>query len=310
MAGPAVADEGDDPMSTTTVTMPRPTTIRRPADSAGAVAHGVAGWSTTGNDRVLVRSDLGLFGVFDGVGTERASGRAAAAAQAVVGEVVDAGRAACSDPASALRLLVDAVRAADRAVAGVAAAEPPEIRRNLGTTAAVVWLWTPPEDTGRPPTALVAHVGDSRVQLLHASAIRTLTLDHGVFGTLDDPEAWARQDRLDEADSVADLDDPLDRAAFVRRNQLAAVLTGDGFVDVRTAAVEVSPGDRLAIDSDGVHDNLTGHRLRDLLAADGTAQELADLIADESWTCADCRTCERAKADDVSVVVLSVGAGD
>jgi serine/threonine protein phosphatase PrpC len=118
----------------------------------------------------------------------------------------------------------------------------------------------------------------------------------------------ARQDRLDEVDGMDQLDDPLDRSAFSHRNQLAAALSGDGFVDVRTYAVELEAGDRLAIDSDGVHDNLTGSALCALLTSDGEAQDVADGIAGAAWACADCPDSERAKPDDVSVVVLTLDA--
>ena len=281
----------------------------RPSHSTGScpVQHGVAGWMTTGNDRVLIRCDLGLFGVFDGVGSSRASGRAAGAAQGLVGELVEAGAAGCTNRAEALRLLTDAVQEADRAVAAVAADEPPEVRMNVGTTATVVWLWNGPGDQRQAPVALIAHVGDSRVQLVRDGRIRSLTLDHSVFGAEDSPEAWARQDRLDEAATMAQLSDPLDRSAFSHRNQLAAALAGDGFPSVRTYAVELQPGDRLAIDSDGVHDNLTGTQLGDLLGAEGQAQDLADHVAGAARACADGEGSERAKPDDMSVVVLMLG---
>ena len=73
--------------------------------------------------------------------------------------------------------------------------------------------------------------------------------------------AKARQDRLDDARLLTDLDDPMDRAAFAHRHLLANAITGAGLQDVRHYLVDLMPGDRLVLDSDGIHDNLASAEL-------------------------------------------------
>lgn len=51
-------------MGATTTTLPRPAH----AEPTVWTDVGMAGWAAHGEDRVLVRPDLGLYGVFDGVG--------------------------------------------------------------------------------------------------------------------------------------------------------------------------------------------------------------------------------------------------
>src|SRR4051794_22586182 len=86
-----VPERRDRPMSVTTIEMSR-------APSAVATFRtdiGVAGWASAGEDRILVRPDLGLYGVFDGVGLSGRGGLAAQAAVVAVERTLEAGLAQC-----------------------------------------------------------------------------------------------------------------------------------------------------------------------------------------------------------------------
>jgi protein phosphatase len=145
----------------------------------------------------------------------------------------------------------------------------------------------------------VAHIGDSRAQLLRHGTFATITLDHAAFADPDPGLARGQQDRLDAVRSLADLDDPVERAAFSSRHMLTQALTGTGELEVRTYVVPLRAGDRLLLDSDGLHDNLTAAEIAALLAP-GTPQEAAD-----SLVAADGReACIRAKPDDISALVV------
>lgn len=81
---------------------------------------------------------------------------------------------------------------------------------------------------------------------------------------------------------------------------------------MRTYAVPLRPRDRLAIDSDGVHDNLTRAELNAALCTAGDAQEVADVVAARARDRAEepaSPGMTRPKQDDISVIVLSLSSG-
>jgi len=253
-------------------------------------------------DRTLVDREMRLFGVFDGVsGGGGGAEVAALAADAVEASVGDAPPATVREAqtllAGALRQANAAIAAYNQRVGGGAATS--------ATTAAVLLVFR----SVRPAlVAVAATVGDSRIQLLRGGNFHTLTLDHSYFANPDPLEAKAQQDRLDDAMSLADLPDPLDQAAFVHRNLLSAALDGSELSDVRYYAFRLVAGDRLLIDSDGVHDNLNRHDLADIAATPDDAQHTADAVTDAAWETSqhDPERDPRAKPDDISVIVVDV----
>ena len=155
---------------------------------------------------------------------------------------------------------------------------------------------------------MLATLGDSRVQLLRDDELYTLTLDHSAIGDPDPAEAKARQNRLDKAQSLDDLSTSLDRAAFTNRHLLASALRGLGSDDARFYALRLIPGDRLLVDSDGVHDNLRGEELSQLADTTHSPQQAADIVVDAAWDRSqqNPETDPRAKPDDVSLVVVDL----
>jgi serine/threonine protein phosphatase PrpC len=285
------------------------------ATSSAGLAVGAVRRDERGEDRLLVEPDLGLFGVFDGLGGHADGAAAAEIAATTVAARLREGLSHCSDQRQAHDLLIASLHAADAAIEqhnrNRGADDAAEPAGSAGTTATVVLLWSGPSTS--PPAhpfdrvALLAHVGDTRAQLLRRGEFSTLTLDHAALNDSDPSTAKRRQSRLDQANNPADLVDPLDRVAFAYRNLLAQALTGSGDLDVRSYVVPLEPSDRLLLDSDGLHDNLTSGELAELAAGSAPPQQAAELLvhAAVERSLQEAGTI-RAKPDDISVIVVDV----
>lgn len=109
------------------------------------------------------------------------------------------------------------------------------------------------------PTARITHIGDARVWLVRAGEIRQLTHDHTVVAALiETGQLTAEEARSHE-----------------HRSLLNRALTPGVVADEIT--VDVRPGDRLVLTTDGVHSYVDD--LADLLTATATPQEVADRVA-------------------------------
>jgi PPM family protein phosphatase len=293
----------------TTVSMELPLRTIEPATDELSV--GMSWRSHRDEDRLLVDPPAGLFGVFDGAGGHGDGAAAASAATEAVDRRVRAGLPGCRSADDILGLLDAALIEADAAVAALDAGRPQAATSPSATTATVVLICRQPTDPGRL-IAAIANLGDSRVQLLRGGRMETVTLDHAYITEPDVTAAKARQDRLDAARTLTDLKDSMDRAAFAHRHLLANAITGRGVDDIRHYLVELTDGDRLVLDTDGIHDNLTADQLSSVLAAAVSAPEAAEQAVAEAWgvtqRIATETTAElgRAKPDDMTVLVLDV----
>jgi serine/threonine protein phosphatase PrpC len=109
-----------------------------------------------GDDRSVLDTELGLFGVFDGVGSIRDSDRAADLAARIIAKV-------CRDSSE---LSLDAL------VAACDAAQEAIVQGRLGaTTAAVAWIVD--------EQLHYVSIGDSRIYLSTAGRLRQITQDQG-----------------------------------------------------------------------------------------------------------------------------------
>ena len=108
-------------------------------------------------------------------------------------------------------------------------------------------------------TARITHVGDARVWLVRDGALQQVTHDHTVVAGL----LEAGQLTADEARS------------HEHRNLLNRALTPGVAAD--SSEVELRPGDRLVLTTDGVHSWVDD--LAPLLVQDAPAQDVADAIA-------------------------------
>lgn len=200
-------------------------------------------------DALIVDQKWGLFAVLDGMGGAASGDVAANKARDVIHEYVRARRTAMQ----ARPLLEAAINAASAAVHGEA--QRRRDRRGMGTTVVACLV------DGRRAT--VAHVGDSRAYLLRDGHLHRLTNDHTIVAELVARGALAP----DEAD----------RHAY--KNVLSRNLGAKPVANVDVSEVELQPGDRLMLCSDGLYGYAPGDAMHHLVASTDPPEEVVrDLI--------------------------------
>lgn len=207
-------------------------------------------------DAYLVRPDLGVFAVADGLGGhaagELASRIAVDCIERGMGDV--APELPAAERGARLR---DAVRAASREILTHAARDPESA--GMGTTVTAVAFST------AEPACAFAHVGDSRAYLLSPDGrLRQLTTDH----------TWVQQ-QID-----AGYLTPRQARSHPYANVLYRALGAEFDVAVDTFRVELAPGDLLLLCSDGLTGMLSDDELRAILDPAGDLEALAQGLID------------------------------
>jgi serine/threonine protein phosphatase PrpC len=154
-----------------------------------------------------------------------------------------------------------------------------------------------------------AHVGDSRIYLLRSGGrLQRLTLDDGYFMLKIQDQTLTMEDalRIDQAIHPAHLSE-IERDIFSKRNGITQCLghftPSNSSLTIHTAQVDIFPGDRILLCSDGIHDNLTDDEIETLIrnkACTTVAHHLVQHALRRSR-----ELCLRAKHDDMSAVVIS-----
>ncbi|TDE12663.1 PP2C family protein-serine/threonine phosphatase [Jiangella asiatica] len=210
--------------------------------------------------RYVARSDVGLvregnedsgyagpylLAVADGMGGHAAG---EVASQAAIDELVLAERdPRDTDPLEALTAAIDSANARIRQLI-----VDDSSREGMGTTVTAV-MWT--------GTALgLVHIGDSRAYLLRDGSIRQLTHDHTFVQSLVDEGRIT----LEEA------------GVHPARSLILKALQGQGEVDPDMELLEVSPGDRLLVCSDGLTGVVSDSTLAETLGSVAQLDEAAD----------------------------------
>lgn len=234
-----------------------------PRISSAVASH--PGLRRDGNeDSYCVRPDLGFFMVADGMGGhaagEIASKLVVDAVEAFLEDTKDADvnrtwpfpyDASVSFDANRVKA---ALRIANRRL--TTAMDENESLRGMATTAAVIL-----SGTGKP---VVAHVGDSRIYLYRNGVLEQVTQDH----------SWVSEQVR------AGVMTELDARRHPWRNVVTRALAGGEDPDVDVADLEVRPGDRLLICSDGLSSVVPPETLTAILARheslDVTCRHLID----------------------------------
>jgi serine/threonine protein phosphatase PrpC len=210
-----------------------------------ATAASLTGRRQNNEDRYLVAAPLGLFAVADGMGGY-AGGEVAS--RITVDELERFVARNRRDPTGTWPCKEDKRRTFQENLLGAAVlqahlsihAQREGPLDQMGSTVVSVLV------EGR--RAVLAHVGDSRIYLLRKGSLRQLTRDHSL---------WA------EMEAAGMEVGP--RAAFGHKNIVTRALGIDGSHRAEVATVELEPGDRLLLCSDGLHDLLEPAQLAKLM---------------------------------------------
>jgi serine/threonine protein phosphatase PrpC len=218
-------------------------------------------------DSLLVKDRL--FAVADGMGGHR--GGDVASSMAI--EALD-GLALPDD--APLEVLVEEIKAANRSV--LARGEAHRNLRGMGTT---VTAFLTDGDK-----AYVAHVGDSRAYLLRDGAFQHLTEDHTLV------QRMVRDGRItaEQADH------------HPQRSILTRALGVDEDLTVDDLTLDIHPGDRILLCTDGLTGMVDEDRIQEILESEPDPQRASDQLVEEA---------NRAGGEDnITVVVIDVMDGE
>jgi protein phosphatase len=244
--------------------------IRPPVEAFGLTHVGLL--RATNEDTYVVRPDLGLFAVADGMGGA-AAGEVASrmAIDAVREEIEDSGalQPAHAGPA----LLLGGVEVANALIHATAKGDPS--KRGMGTTFTGMLVCG-----GR---VAIAHVGDSRAYLFRGGRLQQMTEDHSWVA------AMVRAGALT----------PEEAATSPRRNEIQRAVGAEERVDVDTRMIAAEPGDVYLLSSDGLHglvpDAIIDETLRTERDMTRAAQRLVDCANDVGGD------------DNITVVLVRIG---
>ncbi len=232
------------------------------------------------DDTTLVRPDLQLYLAADGVGGHNAGNVASALAAASVAAFLENTAAA-----SALRpefdsfglhrdsrRLASAIQYANRKIVKAAAAD--DALAGMGTTIVAVLL------SPSSGSMALAHVGDSRCYRLRDGHLELLTFDHSLVH------------------EVLELRPDIEDAALarLRPNVLTRALGMEDVVRVSVRTVEVAPGDRFVLCSDGLTDAIDPEAIAAVLGPERPVDTIVSSFIDAAN--------DAGGPDNISVVVI------
>jgi len=212
-------------------------------------------------DAFLVVDDMQLVAVADGMGGHQGGEVASATA-------IDTFRTSMTRGDSIER----AITAANDAVVSQAATDL--ALRGMGTTITAGMV--------ADGALRIGHVGDSRAYLLRAGELRQLTTDHSVVAEL----IAAGELTEDQA-----LIDP-------RRAMITRALGIDATVEVDVFDVDLEPGDRILLCSDGLTTMIRDNAIAEILASEDDRERAADELVNAANIA--------GGADNITVVIVDI----
>jgi protein phosphatase len=205
---------------------------------------------TTNEDSMIVDPVRGLYVVLDGMGGANAGDVASQTARDAIKEFVQQRRMTMEPRA----LLEAAIQHASATVFN--AAQQSRERHGIGTTVVGCIVVD-------PTRAVVAHVGDSRAYLLRNGRVQMLTRDHTIVEELVDKGLLSAEEA--------------ERHPY--KNVLSRNLGAKPEARVDVADVELRPGDRLMLCSDGLYGYASAEAIQYLLGSGDAPEHVArDLI--------------------------------
>ena len=221
-------------------------------------------------DALLIDVALGLFAVADGMGGHSAGEVASNLAL----ETLRTHVANASADVPLATCIADAIVAASHAVAAEAARD--RSKHAMGTTLTALLI--------RDGQAVLGHVGDSRLYRVRWGDVAKLTDDHTAVAEM------VRLGGMNEEDAK---DHPW-------ANVLSRVV-GKGDVEVQTAAIDLQPGDRFLLCSDGFSDSLTDPQWITSIVQKSPGESAAELVS---------RAVGLDGNDNATAVVVAIGGDD
>lgn len=270
-------------------------------------------WSTvpsedhpdSNEDAVLIDAVLDLVAVFDGVGGYEGGEVASRVAAHAVLTTWRRKAAAAQDLAGLRNAMRESVLEADRQVRE-AVDRQPELT-GMATTAIIAKFWETPD---HQRMLVHGHVGDSRLYVFRArGTLERVTVDDGILSThvavglISEEEAL----KIDQAENWDDLDERQKRY-FYQRGLITQAIGGRGDPEVHVGEVELYPGDRVLVCSDGIHDNLTEAEIAQLLQKGSRNDGDALVRAARKRSQRGLQATMRSKPDDMSAIIIDVTA--
>lgn len=177
---------------------------------------------------------------------------------------------------------------------------------DLATTVAMAMLCQHPESNDY--TLFYAHVGDSRLYLLHENEpLKRLTIDDGLLGRLIESQMVEEEDarRIDQATRSEELSE-VEFSYFRMRGGITQALGGPVPPTIHINQIPIAIGDRILLCTDGIHDNLTDNEIETILrnsSRDAAARNLVTYSLHRSRE--ERHVTVRAKPDDMSAIVIT-----
>ncbi len=233
-------------------------------------------------DTVCARPDIGLFIVADGMGGHAAGEVASRVASQSIEAFINDTREADVNTTwpfpynTALSLdgnrLTAAFRLANRRLAQ--AMQQDESLRTMATTAAALLI-----NKGTP---VVAHVGDSRLYRFRNGTLIQITQDH----------SWVNEQVR------AGVLTETDAKSHPWRHVVTRALSGGEDPEVEITDVDIKPGDRLLICSDGLSGVVPSERLTEILSLKEPLEKVCQALIDAAN--------QAVGPDNVTVAVLQI----
>ncbi len=249
-------------------------------------------------DAYFVDPDGAALGVFDGLGGHPGSGKASEIAARSVAAYFDSLPSGAMPRTLAREAVRESLQQAHEDIVR-------EREGNIATTGTVAKAFE--SETGTR-YLVVGSVGDSRAYLFRDGGAEHITLDQAFMPGLSEERAKRMQETLAQVTDLSELNDQ-DRAAFYNRNVISGALGEAGRPPVVVLSdLEVHPGDRVLITSDGIHDNLTDAEVEEILRRCGDPDAaVRELVAAAQARSRD-ESHVRHKPDDMTAAVLDCDA--
>jgi protein phosphatase len=196
-------------------------------------------------DATLVMPGAGVFAVADGMGGHNAGD---VASKLAVESLRNRLRGRVATPTA----LQSAVQETNLTL--LRRAQSDEACSGMGTTLTLLWM--------AKDGALIGHVGDSRAYRYRDGMLRQCTEDHSVVAEL------VRQGALTQEEA----------RVHPYRNVITRALGTAGYVEVDVVALDVAPGDRFLLCSDGLTGMVSDEHIEKTLSAAPTLDAAADAL--------------------------------